>query len=140
MLLTPALRAYPDQLQPTTEDVISAAIVRSNLRKIKGKQGHVVHSAATDTPHVVVGGKIAVETRFRSPEIQLADNARLGEPLQIPIYGSQTDFWQAPTNNGVQHTSRWVGFQFPEFVQDHLPLPGMSLKRCLGHALTNYYW
>ena len=128
-----ALGANTQILQLAAEDAIIARIIIYPPRKIKGRAVNIVHSAALDATNVVVWPDISVEARFPAAEVQLLDRAQPGKQLQIPVDGSETESWKPATDNLVKTGSGRVRCEPLKFLENHLPLPGMSSKRVALH-------
>jgi hypothetical protein len=88
---------------------------------------------------MIVLSDIAVESGFRSRELQLTDQSERGQHVEIAIHGAQADPGQSAADNGVQCRRSRVRRQLLEFFQNHLSLPGIAMELLGEHSSTYYY-
>jgi hypothetical protein len=134
-----ALGANAQELQAVPENPVSLHIIRPPPQEVKGWPEDIVHAATPHASHMVVRQDVAVETGFGAAQFELLSQSHSAEQFQVAIHGSQADFWEPAADDFIYPHCCGVRGKLLEFLQDHLPLPGIALESVVVHCWLYLY-
>jgi hypothetical protein len=88
------------------------------------------HGSAVDAADVLMMLDIAVEPGLTPAALQPLDHARLRKLVEIPIDRPEADAGHPPADDIEQVRRGGMGGEAAEFLEDQLPLSGVSLRGC----------
>jgi hypothetical protein len=134
-----ALRADAEKLDPVSEDAVTVESMSLTPQKVKRRAVNIVYPAAFHATNVMVRVQIAIESSLFAAELQLLYYACPGQQIEIAIHGSKAHLGKSLPDNLIQTHGSGVRGELLEFLQNHLPLSGISLGRMAVHGYQSYY-
>ena len=108
------------------------------VHDLDGHVADIIDLAAAHATHVVVSLRIAVEARLRTCGGQFLDHTIGGQQLEVAIHRRQADSGQARPDDLIEVGRGRVRRQFPQFLEDHTALAGVSADELSGHGPIHY--